>query len=604
MKISWILLTSLICAATIRSQVVNFDSLFAQAQQHHTEGMRLFAALNNAKALEEFNLATEKFRDFQDGLPNIRDSVIRMFEKLQTNDPQSPVYNYLLGRIIQISQPDSAQATFAVRCLNKAAEIEPNYPWTYLALAYPLTQSKNYAAAAQYYEKAIAADSSFMSGYTQLISTYKHMGRNQDAQRVEDLLMLKYPHSPTSVTMKLEKARGETDYNTKIKVYRDAIALSEDDNVTASAYSELLNAFYIRYPDSATALARKVLKLFDKQYRRSKQTAYVMLFRAAAKQGVSAVDALADEVITTTDPFILRTIGVYYLDSLENDRKALPLLERAYEVCTKDNALNALIVGSLLTDQRLEDVAKNFRVWVAYDLGLLHLNLKQDEKAEQYLTQAAIGTTSEHVIDANFKLGFYFMGRHDSEKAIEWLSRGLALQGNDETMKQLVSLVGSEKQANAMVEKLRRISAPLAKDFKLLSIDGDYVRLSDLRGKVVVIDFWATWCGPCIREMPHLQKMVEKYTNNSHVKFLSISTDNPQDPVRPFIEKNKYTMKVLYDGGAGLAYEVRGIPSLFLVDGEGKIQYKHVGFGGNGEEFIKMMSAEIDELLAFTPSSK
>ena len=104
--------------------------------------------------------------------------------------------------------------------------------------------------------------------------------------------------------------------------------------------------------------------------------------------------------------------------------------------------------------------------------------------------------------------------------------------------------------------------------------------------------------------MPHLQKIVEKFANTTDVRFLSISTDNSRDPVKPFIEKNKYSMKVLYDNEASLAYEVRSIPSLFLIDREGKIQYKHVGFGGKGDEFTKIVSDEIEDLLHQPPTSK
>jgi len=63
-------------------------------------------------------------------------------------------------------------------------------------------------------------------------------------------------------------------------------------------------------------------------------------------------------------------------------------------------------------------------------------------------------------------------------------------------------------------------------------------------------------------------------------------------------------MKILYDDGISLAYNVQSIPSLFVIDRKGKIQYKHIGFGGNGEEFVKMISNEIEELLTEKSTSK
>jgi thiol-disulfide isomerase/thioredoxin len=121
-------------------------------------------------------------------------------------------------------------------------------------------------------------------------------------------------------------------------------------------------------------------------------------------------------------------------------------------------------------------------------------------------------------------------------------------------------------------------------DFTLRGLDGKTVTLSDLKGKVVVLDFWATWCGPCKASFPALQKLYEKYKDNSKIVILALDTwervagAEREDAVKKFIADNKYTFPVLYDEGFVEKYGVEGIPTKFVIDKKGMIQFKSVGY--------------------------
>jgi thiol-disulfide isomerase/thioredoxin len=127
-------------------------------------------------------------------------------------------------------------------------------------------------------------------------------------------------------------------------------------------------------------------------------------------------------------------------------------------------------------------------------------------------------------------------------------------------------------------------SVPNAPDFKLTTLDGKTVELSKLRGKPVFIDFWATWCGPCRRALPHTQKLAEKYGKDAHILAINLKED--PDTVRQFMQSNNYTFTVPMDtnGSVAAEYRVRGIPHFVLIDARGKIQFVQIGYGPGIEQ--------------------
>ncbi len=123
-----------------------------------------------------------------------------------------------------------------------------------------------------------------------------------------------------------------------------------------------------------------------------------------------------------------------------------------------------------------------------------------------------------------------------------------------------------------------------APDFSLTSLDGEMVRLSDLRGRPVLLNFWATWCGPCRVEMPHIQERYERHSPDLLV--LAIDMDESAEIVAPFVSELGLSFPILLDPGGkvnGELYNVRGYPSSYFIDSEGVIRVVQIGLMTPGQ---------------------
>lgn len=141
----------------------------------------------------------------------------------------------------------------------------------------------------------------------------------------------------------------------------------------------------------------------------------------------------------------------------------------------------------------------------------------------------------------------------------------------------------AEKPAPVAAADTRR-DYQMAPDFELANLAGGTLKLSDLRGKVVLLDFWATWCGPCRRGIPHLNTLWKEHKDDG-LEIVGISVDRAKqgtsgaDQVRAFAKKTPMSYRlVMADAATAQAYGgIRSIPTAFLIDREGRIRKRYVG---------------------------
>ncbi len=119
-----------------------------------------------------------------------------------------------------------------------------------------------------------------------------------------------------------------------------------------------------------------------------------------------------------------------------------------------------------------------------------------------------------------------------------------------------------------------------AANFKLEALDGHTVSLESLRGKVIFLNVWATWCEPCREEMPSMQTLYEDFKNNKDFVMLAVSQDTKgRSAVAPYVEKNGFHFTILLDpeNKISSSYEMSGVPETFIIDRKGQIVAHHMG---------------------------
>jgi peroxiredoxin len=132
-----------------------------------------------------------------------------------------------------------------------------------------------------------------------------------------------------------------------------------------------------------------------------------------------------------------------------------------------------------------------------------------------------------------------------------------------------------------------------APDFKFPNLEGKPVSLADFKGQVILLDFWATWCGPCLEELPDLIKLHEKFHERGF-SVVGVSGDAlGLRVVVPFVRQNKIPYPVLISGGElPEAYEVPGFPAAFLIDRNGRVVQRYLG-----QESYEDLASDVEKIL-------
>jgi thiol-disulfide isomerase/thioredoxin len=357
------------------------------------------------------------------------------------------------------------------------------------------------------------------------------------------------------------------------------------------------------------------LKVLTRQQR---QALYGLLAGRYAQLGdVPKMQQLLEQILAR-DPDnaeVLNNLAYEWAKQGVNLERAEQHARRAVEL-VESGSMGSKPVG--MTRERWQQLADlergNYRDtygWVLYQQGRHAESLAELQKA--------FGLAPEPVIQHHLGMALYSTG--DREGAIENLASSLAgrledpqgamdaleraykekhgsLRGLDQLLKDSAEKSLARQQAEEDAAAAKIVGQP-APDFALPDLDGQIHKLSQYRGQVVILDFWATWCGPCRMAMPQVnQTFLEHRDRGVSVFAINLEGRDKEQLVRDFIERAGYQFVVLQGGMMGIGidqpYGVTGIPTTFVIDRQGVVRYRHIGYR---EDLGKMLSRQVEELL-------
>ncbi len=417
--------------------------------------------------------------------------------------------------------------------------------------------------------------------------------------------------------------------------YEDYFAASEEP---ADVQLEILDRWLERFPprweneDFVTAtvpMSLRVSLLVEESERRKRS-------EAAPAEGSSpdettgrlaslADDALLDEIIDLTErlarldtEFALGSYGEAIYHLLAVDERPDEVLRLADQGIARIREGRSGLISPGTRTEEFEPTMDNW--WAGFERArgrALH-RLDRASEAEKALRSAVarwkradrLASLGEFLVEQQRDAEGYEMlvdalAWHAAERGLRdeppYRDEALAAAGRigkSETELDADIAAAAERARAELRERL--VGWPLdaeAPDFELADTLGEDWRLSDLAGKTVVLNYWATWCGPCRAELPHYAELAGSYADREDVVFLAITTDRDRSLARDFLEEHGHEFTTLFDEGSATDFNITGIPATIVIGPKGRIQYRAGGFPGK-ERYEREMRWRIDELSA------
>jgi thiol-disulfide isomerase/thioredoxin len=211
-----------------------------------------------------------------------------------------------------------------------------------------------------------------------------------------------------------------------------------------------------------------------------------------------------------------------------------------------------------------------------YSLGMVWMNEALSKKKDDLFSRVRDEMTKALTSYPNFPNVFFIDGQ-----ALAHLNQDDAAKAQFEKFVKMDTSDDLDRR-----RALRYISEPslararMAPAFEVMTAGGQRVSLDDFKGKVVLLDFWATWCGPCREALPHMREIAKKFQGQP-LTVLSVSLDSDEQTWKDFIAKNGMSWPQYYDGGftgpISKMFGVQAIPHTFTIDADGALQDEHIG---------------------------
>jgi thiol-disulfide isomerase/thioredoxin len=223
-------------------------------------------------------------------------------------------------------------------------------------------------------------------------------------------------------------------------------------------------------------------------------------------------------------------------------------------------------------DKHLQAAAYNLK-GMALEVLAEGKDQKKLQDAESVLRQGLALNTD--MASLHYNLGFVLLQQNRDAEGVVELKKYLDLKPNGD----------DAEEARKMIANPRRSREAFAPDFSFTTAAGEYISNDELRGKVVLLDFWGTWCPPCRESVPSLRDLNKKYAKEKAFVMISVSVNDEEDKWKDFTSKNQMVWPQAFDRDNKIrrAFQVTHFPTYILIDHEGIVRFRVSGFGFNRE---------------------
>jgi peroxiredoxin len=567
------------------------------------------------------------------------DQVRAEYDALLAREPDSPVYPMALA----LGAPGAVPTRTRVGWYQRTSDLTPNSAWGHYARA-QLAITGEPERAEKELRAAIALDPDSLEAYESLLSLEERTLKNADAA----LEVAKAMSSRPALANRARTSVWRLTYETAGRSEEAKRTLTEElQKASSSREISVLDAIRVTYAgvlqdnDAAKLVETRLAQLDPSWYAARGR---VTFFGPVNLSFVPRNDALSGKT------FALVLGPVREADSLPEAALRLARL-RELLASTQDSVavrfIRELIFGAAEASGDTEAIIEDGQVLQRLDPDdaavpariALALSGSHDRLPEalRYADTAMALTVDRQAInrppntDAEL-----FAQRCNAEAqrriltaqralALEARGRILCLRGNcavgEALLRQAVSLNRTERNLSFHADALRKVgrlseaetvsreaadefAASVKKElinepaigFRLQTLQGRTVTLESLRGKAVIISFWATWCFPCREEMPRLEQLYRQNAARG-LEVLGVTTEEPTErsTIDAFVQKYSVTFPILYAGGLDKRYGVNGLPSVVVISPDGKIRYRTSGF--DPDKTTRALEIVVKELL-------
>lgn len=431
-------------------------------------------------------------------------------------------------------------------------------------------------------------------GLQTMASMYRQMEDEERAAELEARIVESDPGSHHAMLVYLEETRAASrqlqemwqahggdspEYHAQLPAVRDAAYRYLErplysDQYTGGVYLDLYQALSAMDPVPAEELA-EAIRGTVKYERLNPQITFGSAPLAMIDHTPYAMEAA--EIVREGAHRVLedlREVRSFFDTEGEWDQVLRGTLSRMYDLIGWAHFKAGRVKDGHHTLERALAIADRNRN-VRYHLGQVYERLAADadkagdtESATEWLDQA----------EDSYIAGFgASRGENPNETALEALyeSRNGSREGIEEYLATLDERDRIRRRDRILESRVE--AAGTYEPFVLARLDGEMVDSADLDGKIAVLHFWGTWCGPCVVEMPEYQKFDERYRDDADVAVLSISNDRTNDIIEEYLAKNNFDFTVLVDDDYVTRAGVSAWPTTWFVDREGYIQFVKIG---------------------------